>query len=53
MALFQGQASKDPIGGYPSNIKGWKKKFFFISGDDYKFSPGISKEKGVAMVPRS
>ncbi|GFY91216.1 hypothetical protein Acr_07g0014120 [Actinidia rufa] len=24
------------LGGYPSNVKGWKSKFFFISGDEWE-----------------
>ena len=46
---------KTLLEGYPSNIKGWKKNFFFISGDvdDWEFSLGISKENGVPRVLRS
>ncbi|GFS34997.1 hypothetical protein Acr_00g0037220 [Actinidia rufa] len=39
--------------GYPRNVKGWKRRFFFISRDDWEFSPGISREEGVLRVPRS
>ncbi|GFS36777.1 hypothetical protein Acr_00g0047970 [Actinidia rufa] len=38
------------IGGY---LKGWKKKFFFISGDDWEFAYGLSRELGVLRVLRS
>ncbi|GFS36286.1 hypothetical protein Acr_00g0045130 [Actinidia rufa] len=41
------------VGGYPNNIKRWKKKFFFISGDDWEFSLGISKDIRVPRVLRS
>ena len=39
--------------GYPSNVKGWNKNFFFISGDDREFSSRISRDEGVPWVPRS
>ncbi|GFS30819.1 hypothetical protein Acr_00g0014330 [Actinidia rufa] len=39
--------------GYPSNVKGWKRRFFFVSGDNWEFSSSISQEKGVPWVPRS
>ncbi|GFZ17248.1 hypothetical protein Acr_26g0005180 [Actinidia rufa] len=47
MALLQGEAKEDPIRGVPSNVKEWKKKLFFISGDDWEFSPGVSREAWV------
>ena len=46
MALFQGQVNEDPTRGYPSNVKGWKKKFFFIFGDDWEFARGYPGKKG-------
>ncbi|XP_057465950.1 uncharacterized protein LOC130755554 isoform X2 [Actinidia eriantha] len=41
------------LGWYPSNVKGWKKKFFFISGDNWEFAHGQFWELGVPKVPRS
>ena len=31
---FKVRPGETVVGGYPSNVKGWKRKFFFISGDD-------------------
>ncbi|GFZ11677.1 hypothetical protein Acr_23g0000620 [Actinidia rufa] len=40
-------------GGYPSNVMRWKKKFFFISGDNWEFAHGLSRKLGIPRVPRS
>ncbi|GFY97885.1 hypothetical protein Acr_12g0004260 [Actinidia rufa] len=40
------------LGGYPSNVKGWKSKFFFVSGDEWEIPEGTSR-KGIARVPRT
>ncbi|GFZ10805.1 hypothetical protein Acr_22g0002030 [Actinidia rufa] len=40
------------LGGYPSNVKGWKSKFFFVSGDEWEILEGVSR-KGAARVPRA
>ncbi|PSS08040.1 MAP/microtubule affinity-regulating kinase [Actinidia chinensis var. chinensis] len=47
------RSKKTLLGGYHSNVKGWKKKFFFISGDDWEFSPGLSRDTSVPRVLRS
>ena len=39
--------------GYPNNVKGWKRKVFFISRDSWEFFPSISQDEGVPLVPRS
>ncbi|GFY91129.1 hypothetical protein Acr_07g0013250 [Actinidia rufa] len=39
------------LGGYPSNVKGWKSKFFFVSGDEWEIPEGTSR-KGAPRVPR-
>ena len=39
---FKARPGKTMIKGYPNNVKGRKKKFFFISEDDWEFYPGIS-----------
>ena len=30
---FKARNNKTLLGGYPNNVKGWKSKFFFVSGD--------------------
>ncbi|GFZ11302.1 hypothetical protein Acr_22g0007000 [Actinidia rufa] len=40
------------LGGYPSNVKGWKSKFFFVSGDEWEI-PEEKSQKGAARVPRT
>ncbi|GFY91030.1 hypothetical protein Acr_07g0012260 [Actinidia rufa] len=40
------------LGGYPSNVKGWKSKFFFVSGDEWEI-PEEKSRKGAARVPRT
>ncbi|GFS43542.1 hypothetical protein Acr_00g0085660 [Actinidia rufa] len=40
------------LGGYPSNVKGWKSKFFFVSGDEWEIPKGTSRE-GTPRVPRT
>ncbi|GFZ03453.1 hypothetical protein Acr_16g0000770 [Actinidia rufa] len=32
------------FGDYPRNVKGWKMKFFFVSGDDWEVAHGESRE---------
>ncbi|GFY87131.1 hypothetical protein Acr_05g0007700 [Actinidia rufa] len=46
MALLQGETGKNIMKGAPSNDKGWKKRFFFVSGDDWEFHPSIPREEG-------
>ncbi|PSS08076.1 Myosin-6 like [Actinidia chinensis var. chinensis] len=40
---------------YPCNVKGWKMKFFFVSGDDWEVAHGESREFVVlsSLVKRS
>ncbi|GFZ19989.1 hypothetical protein Acr_28g0006940 [Actinidia rufa] len=40
------------LGGYPSNVKGWKSKFFFVFGDEWEIPEGTSWE-GAPIVPRT
>ncbi|GFZ10862.1 peptidoglycan-binding LysM domain-containing protein [Actinidia rufa] len=39
-----------PCLGVPRNVKGWKKKFFFILGDEWEFSLRIFRDVGVPRV---
>ena len=50
---FKSRSAKTLLGRYPSYVKGWKKKFFFISGEDWEFTSRISREKRVLRVLRS
>ncbi|GFZ05549.1 hypothetical protein Acr_17g0011210 [Actinidia rufa] len=43
---------KSLLGGYPSNVKGWKSKFFFVTGDEWEFSEDATRE-GAPRVPRT
>ncbi|GFY87962.1 hypothetical protein Acr_05g0016010 [Actinidia rufa] len=49
---FKARNKKVLLGGYPSNVKGWKSKFFFISGDEWEIPEGTPRE-GVPRVPRT
>ncbi|GFZ01919.1 hypothetical protein Acr_15g0005280 [Actinidia rufa] len=49
---FKARYKKTLLGGYPSNVKGWKSKFFFVSGDEWEFPEGSSWE-GALKVPRT
>ncbi|GFS42334.1 hypothetical protein Acr_00g0079240 [Actinidia rufa] len=53
MALFQGETGQEHLERGLSNIKGWKRRFFFVSGDDWEFHLTIPHEEGVVRVPRS
>ncbi|GFY97517.1 hypothetical protein Acr_12g0000580 [Actinidia rufa] len=37
---FKARSKKTLLGGYPSNVKGWKRKFFFVSGKTGSFPKG-------------
>ncbi|GFZ05449.1 hypothetical protein Acr_17g0010210 [Actinidia rufa] len=53
-ATFQaGEAEENPAMRYPSNVNGWKNKFFFISTDNWEFAHGKSQGLGVLRVLRS
>ncbi|GFZ19428.1 hypothetical protein Acr_28g0001330 [Actinidia rufa] len=49
---FKARNKKVLLGGYPSNVKGWKSKFFFVSGDEWEI-PEEKSQKGAARVPRT
>ncbi|GFS30573.1 flavin containing amine oxidoreductase family [Actinidia rufa] len=49
---FKARNKKALLGGYPSNVKGWKSKFFFVSGDEWEIPEGTSLE-GAPRVPRT
>ena len=35
---FKARPGRNVIKGSPNNVKGWKRRFFFVSGDDWEFS---------------
>ncbi|GFY87393.1 hypothetical protein Acr_05g0010320 [Actinidia rufa] len=49
---FKAKNKKVLLGGYPSNVKGWKSMFFFVSGDEWEIPEGTSRE-GAPRVPRT
>ncbi|GFY89241.1 hypothetical protein Acr_06g0011810 [Actinidia rufa] len=49
---FKARNKKVLLGGYPSNVKGWKSKFFFVSGDEWEIPAGTSPV-GAPRVPRT
>ncbi|GFY93717.1 hypothetical protein Acr_09g0001630 [Actinidia rufa] len=49
---FKARNKKVLLGGYPSNVKRWKSKFFFVSGDEWEIPEGTSR-KGAAKVLRT
>ncbi|GFS37980.1 hypothetical protein Acr_00g0055020 [Actinidia rufa] len=52
MAIWQARNKNTLLGGYPSNVKGWKSKFFFILGDEWELPEGSPRE-GAPRVPRT
>ncbi|GFY84577.1 hypothetical protein Acr_03g0013510 [Actinidia rufa] len=40
---FKARNKKVLFRGYPSNVKGWKSKFFFVSGDEWEIPEGMSR----------
>ncbi|GFZ19668.1 hypothetical protein Acr_28g0003730 [Actinidia rufa] len=50
---FKARSKKTLLGGYPGNVKGWKKKFFFILGDDWEFPSRTSRDVNVPKIPKT
>ncbi|GFS38252.1 hypothetical protein Acr_00g0056490 [Actinidia rufa] len=50
---FKARLGKNILKGPPTNVKGCKKRFFFISGDNWEFHLSIPHEEGAIRVPRS
>ncbi|GFZ08897.1 hypothetical protein Acr_20g0007050 [Actinidia rufa] len=50
---FKVRPEKNLLWGSPSNMKGWKKRFFFTSGDEWEFFPSMPAGDGIPRVPRS
>ncbi|GFY87356.1 hypothetical protein Acr_05g0009950 [Actinidia rufa] len=49
---FKARPEKNLFRGSPSNVKGWKTRFFFASGDEWEFPPGVAASD-TPRVPRS
>ncbi|GFS29057.1 hypothetical protein Acr_00g0005160 [Actinidia rufa] len=39
---FKARPEKNLLRGSPSNVKGWKTRFFFASGDEWELAPGTA-----------
>ncbi|GFZ05306.1 hypothetical protein Acr_17g0008780 [Actinidia rufa] len=50
---FKARPEKNLLRGSPSNVKGWKKRFFFASGDEWEFPSGMAAGDSTPRVPRS
>ncbi|GFY95628.1 hypothetical protein Acr_10g0010130 [Actinidia rufa] len=51
--LLGARSGKNLIKGSPINVKRWKKRFFFVSGDDWEFFPNLARGEGVLWIPRT
>ncbi|GFY81002.1 hypothetical protein Acr_01g0008110 [Actinidia rufa] len=54
LSARQGEArpEKNLLRGSPSNVKGWKTRFFFASGDEWEFPSGMAASD-TTRVPKS
>ncbi|GFS31889.1 hypothetical protein Acr_00g0019770 [Actinidia rufa] len=43
---------KNLLRGSPSNVKGWKKRFFFASENEWEFYPSMPIGNGIPRVPK-
>ncbi|GFZ03787.1 hypothetical protein Acr_16g0004110 [Actinidia rufa] len=50
---FKARPEKNLFRGSPSNVKGWKTRFFFASGDEWEFPSGVVASDTTTRVPRS
>ncbi|GFZ08778.1 hypothetical protein Acr_20g0005860 [Actinidia rufa] len=50
---FKARPEKNLLRGSPSNVKGWKTRFFFASGDEWEFPSGTTISDSTPRVPRS
>ncbi|GFY86849.1 hypothetical protein Acr_05g0004880 [Actinidia rufa] len=50
---FKARPEKNLLLGSPSNVKGWKTRFFFASGDEWEFPSGTTISDSTPRVPRS
>ncbi|GFY93632.1 hypothetical protein Acr_09g0000780 [Actinidia rufa] len=50
---FKARPEKNLLRGSPSNVKGWKTRFFFASGDEWELAPGTDASESLLRVSRS
>ncbi|GFS35111.1 hypothetical protein Acr_00g0037930 [Actinidia rufa] len=50
---FKARPDKNLLRGSPSNVKGWKRRFFFASKDEWEFFSSMPPGVGIPRVPRS
>ncbi|GFY98558.1 hypothetical protein Acr_12g0010990 [Actinidia rufa] len=50
---FKARPEKNLLRGSPSNVKGWKTRFFFASGDEWEFPSGVAASDTTPRVSRS
>ncbi|GFY96747.1 hypothetical protein Acr_11g0010530 [Actinidia rufa] len=50
---FKARPEKNLLRGSPSNVKGWKTRFVFASGDEWELPPGTAASESSLRVPRS
>ncbi|GFY87608.1 hypothetical protein Acr_05g0012470 [Actinidia rufa] len=43
----EARPGKNLLKGFPNNVKGWKKRFFFVLGDALEFFPRMSPGEGI------
>ncbi|GFY85399.1 hypothetical protein Acr_04g0001370 [Actinidia rufa] len=48
---FKARPDKTLLRGSPSNVKGWKKRFFFVSRDEWEFFPSMPPGKNYNTLP--
>ncbi|GFY84568.1 hypothetical protein Acr_03g0013420 [Actinidia rufa] len=51
--LFIGEAREESASRIPGNVKDWKKRFFFASGDEWEFFPSMPVGQGIPRVVNS
>ncbi|GFZ13028.1 hypothetical protein Acr_23g0014130 [Actinidia rufa] len=44
---FKARPEKNLLRGSPSNVKGWKTRFFFASGDEWELAPGAAASESL------
>ncbi|GFS36748.1 hypothetical protein Acr_00g0047860 [Actinidia rufa] len=47
---FKAKPDKNLLRGSPSNVKGWKKRFYFTFGDEWEFFSSIPLGEGIPRV---